>query len=250
MIRTPHTTIRAYWERQGRSEPRTVKRHTQNDSTFRRLVQSACDRGHRSTDRGEQGLTIQDYWRRAAPTSPHIALSDPGPQTQAVSAGPILPPSADPKDTILTDGGGSPNGAAPTRATDQGDAIPQAIDQAIDKASKHYGLPADLIRSVIRHESNFNPRAVSHAGAQGLMQLMPDTARELGVSDPFAIAQNIDGGSRYLKKMLDRFDGDLRKALAAYNAGPGTVRRYNGVPPYPETRNYIRKVMASAGESA
>lgn len=126
-------------------------------------------------------------------------------------------------------------------------AVRGRIDQAVRNASRRYGLPANLIRSVIRHESNFDPRARSHAGAQGLMQLMPATAQELGVDNPFDIQQNIDGGSRYLKNMLDQFDGDLRKALAAYNAGPGTVRRYGGIPPYPETRNYIRKVISSSG---
>jgi soluble lytic murein transglycosylase-like protein len=124
------------------------------------------------------------------------------------------------------------------------------IDQAIVSAAGKYGLPAELITSVIRHESNFDPRAVSSAGAQGLMQLMPATARELGVENPFDVRQNIDGGARYLKQMLTQFDGDMRQALAAYNAGPGTVRRYGGIPPYPETRRYVRKVMASAAETA
>ena len=101
-----------------------------------------------------------------------------------------------------------------------------------------------MIRSVIQAESNFRTDAVSPAGARGLMQLMPATARELGVTDPFDVEQNIDGGARYLKKMVDRFNGDIRLALAAYNAGPGTVERYNGNVPYPETQRYIQRVLS------
>jgi soluble lytic murein transglycosylase-like protein len=123
-----------------------------------------------------------------------------------------------------------------------------SIQDSIAAAARKYDLPAKLIRSVTRAESNFRADAVSPAGAQGLMQLMPPTARELGVTDPFDVEQNIDGGARYLRQMLDRFDGDLKVALAAYNAGPGTVQRYHGEVPYRETRNYVRKVITGMGE--
>ena len=119
----------------------------------------------------------------------------------------------------------------------------QIIDQNIQKAAAKYDLAPDLIRGVIRAESNFEVKAVSRAGAQGLMQLMPATAKELGVEDSFDIAQNIDGGAKYLRQMLDRFSGNVRKALAAYNAGPGTVIKYNGRVPYPETRRYVKRVL-------
>ena len=118
------------------------------------------------------------------------------------------------------------------------------IESSITEAAGKYKLPRQLIHSVIRAESNFQADAVSPAGAQGLMQLMPATARELGVTDPFDVRQNIDGGARYLRQMLDRFGGDLKVALAAYNAGPGTVARYDGDVPYRETRDYVRRVLA------
>ncbi len=114
---------------------------------------------------------------------------------------------------------------------------------SIDKAAVRYRLPPELIKAVVKTESDFQRKAVSPAGAQGLMQLMPATARELGVIDPFDIDQNIQGGAQYLRRMLDQFNGNVHLALTAYNAGPGTVARYNGRVPYPETRNYVQRVM-------
>jgi soluble lytic murein transglycosylase-like protein len=123
------------------------------------------------------------------------------------------------------------------------------IEESIQKAAAKYNLPPGLIRAVIRAESNFQADAVSRAGARGLMQLMPATARELGVTDSFDINQNIDGGAKYLRRMLDQFSGNVRKALAAYNAGPGTVIKYNGRVPYPETQQYVKRVLRFTEQS-
>lgn len=114
----------------------------------------------------------------------------------------------------------------------------------ITHASQVTGLPEDLIRSVIHAESAFQSSAVSPKGARGLMQLMPELAREYGVRNSFDPAQNISAGSRYLASLLSNYRGDLKLALAAYNAGPGAVEKYGGVPPYEETREYIRSVLA------
>lgn len=118
----------------------------------------------------------------------------------------------------------------------------QAFALEIRSAADDYGVDASLIRAIIHAESAYQPDAVSPRGARGLMQLTPATQQELGVADVFHPASNIGGGAQYLALMLDEFDGDLKLATAAYNAGPGAVHRYGGVPPYPETREYIRRV--------
>lgn len=117
-------------------------------------------------------------------------------------------------------------------------------DKYIRQASKRFGLDANLIRAVIHTESSFNPKAVSSTGAQGLMQLMPETAREMGVRNPFDPEQNIMGGTRYLRRQLDTFEGDVVLSLAAYNAGPTLVKKLGRVPQIDETKRYLKKVIS------
>jgi soluble lytic murein transglycosylase-like protein len=127
-------------------------------------------------------------------------------------------------------------------------AVPRAsgrFDDIIERHAGDSGVPADLVRAVIQVESGFNPAAVSPKGAQGLMQLMPGTARELGVADPFQPEDNIRGGVTYLKRLLEQYSHDVRLALAAYNAGPASVDRYGDVPPYRETQAYVKKIASA-----
>ncbi len=122
-------------------------------------------------------------------------------------------------------------------------AVSEDMDAIFEEAAAKFGISSRLIKAVAKTESNFNSEAVSHAGAIGVMQLMPGTASSLGVSDPYDARQNIMGGAKYLKANLDKF-GDVTLALAAYNAGPGSVEKYGGIPPYSETQNYVRKVLS------
>jgi soluble lytic murein transglycosylase-like protein len=119
-----------------------------------------------------------------------------------------------------------------------------SIDRLVSKAALAWKVDPSLIKAVIADESAFDAGATSRAGAQGLMQLMPATAARLGVTDAYDAEQNVWAGARYLRELLDRFGGDVEKAVAAYNAGPAAVEKYGGIPPYTETQNYVRNVLA------
>jgi Transglycosylase SLT domain len=163
-------------------------------------------------DRFEPDLTPPD-----PPPAPEVDKSQPG----------VVPPPA------------TPAAAARLQA-------PQSsmnVADAVNSASDRYRLDPDFVNSVIRAESGFNPRAVSRKGAQGLMQLMPETASQLGVSNAFDPQSNVDGGTRYLRELLERYNYDMIKALAAYNAGTKRVEQYHGVPPYRETRAYVASIV-------
>jgi soluble lytic murein transglycosylase-like protein len=161
------------------------------------------------------------------------------PTTEIDRIEPDLTPAPEPPPAPLTSIQPASN-AAPSVST-----APTSLNvaDAVSAASDRYRLDPDLVNSVIRAESGFNPRAVSRKGAQGLMQLMPDTASKLGVPNAFDPEANVDGGTRYLRELLERYNFDIIKALAAYNAGTKRVEQYHGVPPYHETRAYVASIV-------
>jgi len=140
----------------------------------------------------------------------------------------------------------TPARLSPTGANAPALQTPNGYGSLISDAARRHGVDPALVAGVVESESGFNARATSPAGAKGLMQLMDGTARGLGVTDPYDPAQNINGGTKFLRQLLDRYNGDPRLALAAYNAGGGAVDKYGGIPPYPETQRYVPRVLAAA----
>jgi soluble lytic murein transglycosylase-like protein len=154
---------------------------------------------------------------------------------EAAPPEPVEDAAPSPKTGALRPTSGVKPSAIPPRPVD--------LSQVVNEASGRYRLDPDLVNSVIKAESDFKVRAVSPKGAQGLMQLMPGTAAQLGVPNAFDPQANVDGGTRYLRELLERYNFDLVKALAAYNAGPQRVEQFGGVPPYYETRAYVAKIV-------
>ena len=134
---------------------------------------------------------------------------------------------------------------SPTAVASSKKASKEELDSIIEKYSSKNNLDSDFVKALIKQESGFQSTAKSHCGAMGLMQLMPATASSLGVHNPYDPEQNIAGGTKYLKGLMDRFEGNKELALAAYNAGPGAVKKYGGIPPYKETQHYVKNVISN-----
>jgi soluble lytic murein transglycosylase-like protein len=190
------------------------------------------------------------------------AAPPPAPASAATGPGglPIIDPSklgatpfaalvqaalAGQREGVQTDADGIPFAQADSAPGAPAPVPPEEIARLVNANAETWNVDPALIKAIIANESGFNANATSSAGAQGLMQLMPGTAQGLGVSDAYDPAQNVWGGTRYIRGLLDRFGGNVQLAVAAYNAGPGAVDRYGGIPPYAETRNYVQNVLSS-----
>jgi len=239
-----------------------IKGPRDGNDPFARLLQSSLSHSSRKVNRAIAGMTAADYLANPIParvSAGQMREENPRPSISCNAAHfsdnlPLAPGaiSQSPTSTPPTNRNNRPSPASGRPGKNNGihdDAgVKETIENCIQEAAQKYDLAPGLIKAVIKAESDFRVDAVSVAGAQGLMQLMPATAKDLGVSNPFDIRQNIDGGVRYLRHMFDLFDGDTRLALSAYNAGPGNVHKYGGDVPFPETRRYVARVLASVGD--
>lgn len=201
------------------------------------LCASLCSAGETATLRN--GFTIHFERREPRGEVTRLYLSDSADSFVDVPADDII--------EIETDS--TPPAAPQIRPPSNRPVHPVDLDQALSAASHNNNVSPDLLRSVIRVESGFNPKARSVKGAQGLMQLMPETAARMGVKDPWDPGENVAGGARYLSQLLGRYHNDLPIALAAYNAGPERVQQYHGIPPFPETIAYVSRVLRDLNQN-
>jgi hypothetical protein len=242
-----HLTIQDYFNRQSNAgiQSRACNKMKSDPGAGKSPFSKALAAAHAVPKGDRQGLSIQDYLQKRIRSHSVAATAKVAPIHFKLPVSRFKEPVGldDAPDTI------SPTVSPEMFQRPQEDPLSEdrrKILVSIDRAAARYRLSPALIRAVVKTESDYRVRAVSPAGAQGLMQLMPATARELGVTDPFDIDQNIQGGAQYLRRMLDQFNGNVHLALTAYNAGPGTVAKYDGKVPYPETRNYVQRVMRCA----
>jgi soluble lytic murein transglycosylase-like protein len=257
---------RLYVKRNGIRKDSSPHRTNSNGITlFNQIFKSFRPEPLKKTQSETTGLTVADYLANPVRARYQYKVSEKSssPETNAKKADKssrkstvsgIKPPARNavsPSQNIMTPVQTIRDSDSGSSQKQAGSQAQQRIERSIGKAAGKYNLPTKLIKAVIKAESNFQVDAVSHTGAQGLMQLMPATAEELGVRNPFDIEENIDGGARYLRQMLDSFGGDIKVALAAYNAGPGAVEKYGGqVPPYQETERYINRVLRFSKQMA
>ena len=194
-------------------------------------------------------MSIESVMSRVSQLQAMLAGASPAPPSQSPTAfSSALKSATDATSPVSTDFSSLAAGASTTAPVATTSALPASVPYGaeITAAAQANGIDPALLAGLIQQESGFNPNAGSGAGARGLTQLMPGTAATLGVTDVLDPVQSINGGAKYLKQQLDTFGGDVTKALAAYNAGPGAVQRFGGVPPYAETQNYVRTVQANA----